>query len=209
MMDGTEFLFEEDTRVRLKDIDLGFYGELACVGNEGWVRKNDRDKFGLPKVYVEWDKNHWTYNGVPDGWTFQDHFELAEVEKVSDPKIDAFARLMGEFAQRFTELNAEKSAPEPQPAPTEPVVTATASDDEFAQGVASIVREMQGAQAIVVLGVTREDHPNVPKGLLRPFVYKLARTPEAELVTDAQMARVAAESYFDLVVHHISTGPSE
>src|SRR3954462_1476071 len=48
----------------------------AFVGSEGWVRAIKKDADGFEMVNVEWDKDHWRFNGQPDGWTFSDHFDV-------------------------------------------------------------------------------------------------------------------------------------
>lgn len=215
MMDGTEFLFPENARVRLKGAYTDAYGGYACAGNEGWVRKNERDKFGLPKVWVEWDTNHWAYNGVADGWTFQDHFELAEeVEQVSEPTdsdqlIAAMAELLASHqaqkvqkSERFREAAEEQArldlAAAQESAPPGP------SQSEFEAAVAEIARELATCEAFVVTGVAREGHHAAPKGVLRPFAYRLAKAEDAEVVCDAQLSRLAAQAHLDLALARLA-----
>lgn len=49
--------------------------ELAWSGTRGWIRDLDVDEDGFEKVFVEWDKDHWRYDGEPDGWTYASHFK--------------------------------------------------------------------------------------------------------------------------------------
>lgn len=76
MVEMTDFRFPLNSRVKLKDnIDPDLYRSMSRTGNEGWVRKHRKDKYDFPQVYIEWDKEHWAYNGTEDGWTWEDHFE--------------------------------------------------------------------------------------------------------------------------------------
>ena len=80
-MDGTEFKIPLKHRVKLRDgVDPSFYGGMAKVGNEGWVIARQRDRFGLPQIFIQWDPFHWAYNHQPDGWTFEEHFDLVGKE---------------------------------------------------------------------------------------------------------------------------------
>src|SRR5881628_1363731 len=62
-----------NARVALKDGADNVY-IYALAGTEGWVRGFKTDAEGFELVKIEWDKEHWRYNGQPDGWTFADHF---------------------------------------------------------------------------------------------------------------------------------------
>ena len=78
-MDRPEQRFKINTRVRLREgIDPAFFDGLSRVGNEGWVRRRKRDRYGYPEVLIEWDADHWAYNGQPDCWTMEGQFEAAE-----------------------------------------------------------------------------------------------------------------------------------
>lgn len=53
----------------------------ALAGMQGIVRGTKDDDFGFPQAFIEWDKNHWRYNGEQDGWTFASHFRPVENEE--------------------------------------------------------------------------------------------------------------------------------
>src|SRR5208282_2040072 len=72
------------TYVQLRDgIDPSFYNGFSRTGNTAWVRRRKVDNDGYIHVWIEWDKDHWSYNGAPDGWTEAGHFDILE-EPVSD-----------------------------------------------------------------------------------------------------------------------------
>src|SRR4051812_27694283 len=76
--------YSELGRIRLRGDKTGVY-DLARAGAEGWIRARTLDPVGeFPMVYVEWDKDHWAYNGQSDIWTYEDHFERANEEKMSN-----------------------------------------------------------------------------------------------------------------------------
>lgn len=65
-------------------LPIGTYVELipgretvyqhAVAGSRGWVRAVEVDEYDFEKVFIEWDKDHWRYDGELDMWTFADHF---------------------------------------------------------------------------------------------------------------------------------------
>src|SRR5436190_12058316 len=87
-----DFRLPINSRVKLKDgIDPALYKGYSCTGNEGWIR-NRRQEMGYPQVLIEWDRNHWSYNGAPNCWTWEDHFDLiegnmAENKKTQEEKV--------------------------------------------------------------------------------------------------------------------------
>ena len=78
----TEFPIQKGDRVRIKDyVDPSLYYGFTTMFNEAWVKDVKEDRWGMPMVQIEWDQNHWSYNGAPNGWTFAEHFEKVQVEK--------------------------------------------------------------------------------------------------------------------------------
>lgn len=60
---------------------------LAPAGSRGTIRFAETDEYGFDKVYIEWDQEHWRFNGEPDGWTYASHFKpVSPVEPVEDAK---------------------------------------------------------------------------------------------------------------------------
>ncbi len=77
----TETSFQKGERVRIKEwVDPQIYNNALTLGNEAIIKDISKDRWGFQMVYVEWDKNHWTYNGAPDKWTYADHFEKVKTE---------------------------------------------------------------------------------------------------------------------------------
>src|SRR5271169_6004254 len=125
-MDKPEQRFKVNTRVRLRDgVDSVFFGGYSRSGNEGWIRKRKRDRYGFPEVLVEWDKDHWNYNGQPDCWSMEGQFEAAKEiimevpnpnqsrdEKVRDLTEKFIGALFGALGVEEEQEEQETSKPE-------------------------------------------------------------------------------------------------
>jgi hypothetical protein len=48
--------------------------EGVFVGCRATIKGRRNDSVGFPHVFVEWKKDDWRYQGMPDGWTFENHF---------------------------------------------------------------------------------------------------------------------------------------
>src|SRR5690349_24834514 len=122
-MQKQEHKVHENERVRLKSNGEDALYAFACAGSEGWVRKLDHDSMGYPMVFIEWDKDHWAYNGEPDKWAFEAHFDKIEdntmAEQPAVPNPEDFARFMAAFQafqQSQNQGDGEKpTAPVPEP----------------------------------------------------------------------------------------------
>jgi hypothetical protein len=195
-MYGTEFRFQKGDRIRLRDgVDPGFYEGMAKVGNVGVVTDRRRDRFGLPEVYVKWDRNHWAYNRQPDRWTFEDHFDLEE-RPVSDhpSRADMARKAAADFAETMAKLFAEPDQdPESQaslPVEQGPDADEAAARSEAIQQAASAMVEAEGFVTIVV---HRKPHPDLPFGALSTEVYADCATVESEAIINFQLARLNAK----------------
>src|SRR5271165_7482108 len=105
----TAYRIPLNSRVSLRDgIDSDLYRGYSCTGNEGWIRNHRTDEHGYFQVLIEWDHDHWAYNGAPNCWTWEDHFDLVEEPKMpempssQDPQEastpeDALRRLTEQF----------------------------------------------------------------------------------------------------------------
>lgn len=97
--------FHKNDRIRIKNyVDPSIYGGMLRNGNEAWVRDIKYDQWGLPIIQIEWDKNHWTYNGAPDGWTFPDHFD--KIETANDlPESKPEDEMQSSIAKENMQIN--------------------------------------------------------------------------------------------------------
>jgi hypothetical protein len=192
-MEGTNYEFGVGDRVKLKDIPPEFYGGWACVGNEATIKGLRKDQYGLPEVYIEWDKNHWAYNNARDGWTFQEHFDLMEKGMSEDEK----RKLRPSFGRKRNQEAAEKQLPlEPQSKREQVMSTPTSVEDAK--------KLIDQAESFVIIAVVKEDDPKVPKGILIPVAYEHAKTPESELVAQMATTQFAAKAHQELAIHAIT-----
>ncbi len=98
--------FNKNDRIRIRNyVDPAIYGGMTRNGNEGWVRDIKYDQWGLPIIQIEWDKNHWTYNGAPDGWTFPDHFDKVEEQQANIEPVSGEDDLPSEEAMSKKRIN--------------------------------------------------------------------------------------------------------
>lgn len=99
--------FPDNSKVRLRDgVDPSFYHDKGLPGNVGWIRYHKKDKYGFNQVFIEWDKDHWAYNGTRDGWTWEDHFEIVEdnMDKNKKKIIEEFQEKLAEQSAQLNEL---------------------------------------------------------------------------------------------------------
>lgn len=195
-MEGTDFEFDKWDRVRLRStVDPSFYGNFAVTGNEGWIADRRRDgRFGLPEVFIKWDKNHWTYNGAPDRWTFQEHFELVKEEEDMPEDNNELFKQFQEFMK--SKGKGDTTGPEPRSKPSK--------DDEYQQAVEDATEVLGHCESFVIVGVTRREHPDAPKGVLVPVALSFAKNPESELLSFCAASQYAAEAHQKLVIDTIS-----
>lgn len=184
-MEGTDYIFDLNDRVRLKDIDTSFYGDWACVGNEAIITARRKDKYGLPEVYVEWDKNHWSYNSVRDGWTFQEHFELVERNK------------MGKFDDIDSRLDAYLNSEESKPTVFDQEASNIEPDTEHEYQLSVAHGMLDEAEAFITIAVIKQENS------LKPVVITHANSPEGELAATAATSQFASMAHQELVVHAI------
>src|SRR3954466_5189582 len=104
-MQKQEHKVHENERVKLKSDGQDALYAFACAGSEGWVRNLDHDKLGYPMVYIEWDKDHWAYNGEPDRWAFEAHFDKVD-NKMSDTPQAPQGGTPEDFAEFVKAYNA-------------------------------------------------------------------------------------------------------
>lgn len=67
------------------------------VGCRAKVKDKRDDSVGFPHIFIEWDKDDWRYEGMEDGWTFENHFRkvpqrISEVQDNSDLIIRDFIK---------------------------------------------------------------------------------------------------------------------
>jgi hypothetical protein len=158
-----------NTRVALREGADDVY-LLALPGTEGWVRDHKQDPDGFEMVAVEWDKDHWRYNGQPDGWTFADHFKVIGPPSIRRKEVD--------MSEEFEEL--------PKQGPSDDQI------EEYVEQMSQALDAASEAEGFFMLSIKRVPNPNNPGEVMYlPQVFTQSITPEAEVLLDVQLVECA------------------
>lgn len=192
---------KKNQRVRLKTQGEDAPYALAVAGNEGWIRKLTHDSVGYPMVYIEWDKNHWAFNGEPDTWTFENHFEPVEEEVKGmgdDKKKDEdLAAALIDFLQNYRS-NTEK-APEDLGDPSEHM------NNRYSETLASAMAEAEDADAFLIIMVSRGSD-----GVsFDPKVFQYYKSNQSGLILETQLSRLGTFAHEQLAFHEIRRQQSD
>jgi hypothetical protein len=192
-VDGADFIYEYKQRVKLKDQDFsGFipYQGQSTVGCSGWITQRRRDNLGLPQVYIEWDKDDWRYNGTPDCWTYQEHFEAEEsdIQMTEQPtKTDQVQAAVQAFTDMMLELVGEQptDASVPQPQMGAAIETPSPKERLMMQAIDLLTE----TPAFVLIAVNEK---------LQPVVIPYSESAEAAIVVSSHMSQLAAKAHQSL-----------
>lgn len=173
--------FPLHARVALVDGADDVYA-FALAGTEGWVREVKVDEYGFDMIRVEWDKDHWRYNGQPDGWTFESHFK--QVGDPQPPEIEEFEEEDIEPGDiTFTE-----------PAASE------AQIEQYIEMLSEAMDAASDSEAFFMIAVRRIPNPDNPQELMFvPQIFMDSTSREGGLLLEIQLAECAANSYEEMV----------
>jgi hypothetical protein len=155
----------------------------AVSGSEGFVRDRKVDDDGFPLVLIEWDQEHWRFNGQPDGWTFESHFKLSEKQKPRRKKR--------------------------APASNEDLITSFDDDgleeeekmDEFLDNLGDAMESASEGEGFMIISIRREEVPGDPeKFALIPEIFTSTITEEANILLDAQISQCASAVYQEMMM---------
>lgn len=159
------------SRVALKDGADNVYS-LALSGTEGWVRDHRVDDDGFEMVAIEWDPDHWRYNGQPDGWTFASHF-----------------RVVGPPEPPTNEPVFEDDDELPEPGPTDEQI------EEYVDAITDAMDAASESEGFFMLTIRRMHNPEDPnQTMFVPQIFMQATTREAEVLIDVQLLECASSS---------------
>lgn len=149
--------------------------QLALPGTQGWVRDHKKDPDGFDMVAVEWDKDHWRYNGQPDGWTFAEHFKVIGPPSASD-------------GDKPIPLSLETELP--QPALTDDQI------EEFIEVISEAMEAASESDGFFILTVQKIPNPENPSEIVFvPKIFTQSISPEAEIILDVQLMECANANY--------------
>lgn len=175
----------QHSRVALKDGADNVY-IFALSGSEGWVRDTKTDDDGYELVLIEWDKDHWRYNGQADGWTFSEHFKVIGPPDPPDQEQELEVTFEGQ------PLDTIISDPPP-------------ADHQVEAYIDTLTEAMDAAsesEAFLMIAVRRVPNPEDPsQTMFMPQIYTTATSKEGALLLDIQLAECASTSYEEMVFH--------
>lgn len=189
-----------NARVALKGEMANMY-EYGCAGNEGWIRGQMKDRWGYPMVKVEWDKDHWAYNGIEDMWTFENHFVPVEKDQTKMTQTDE------QLFQAFKEFMATQRS-EAQEEPKEEIVVEReeeldAEQQKYAEVLKRAFEDAADADGFLIVMISREQHPQNEREMLVPAAFEYYLTPEARVLTEGQLSQVAAQAHTALSLERV------
>lgn len=195
-MSEVEHKFNKGQRVRLKGDRSEIYPR-AFGGSEGIVKGRKYDETGYySMVYIEWDENHWCYNGETNMWTLEDHFE--PVEKTVMP--NEFDDFLGDLAALIEARQRRPVEEDKAPVPAPPQLEDDEPEGRYERNLIQGAKFAESAQAFMVIAVTREPDPTDPnETILIPEVFTDYREDDAALLLDAQLSQVAAAAHTEAV----------
>jgi hypothetical protein len=195
--------FPIGTRVRLRDgVDPSLYNGFSRPGNEGWIRKRKRDKYGYPQVYIEFDKDHWAYNGTEDGWTWQGQFEaVEEIEMAEQPNkkqeeleetvkgitenfVQAIFGAMGSPVEKAQDTSTQLS-------PSDDILEPEDNPDTWESLIAEAGESLTKSPAYLLITLEHMEVANAP-AMIIPRVFHASREHEYALIIQSQLAHVLA-----------------
>lgn len=154
--------------------------DKAVAGSQGIVVAKKKDD-GFAMIKVEWDKDHWRYNGEPDQWTYENHFQLAERtslhEAVEDPTQFAHA-----IMDRMQDMgNSEEEI------------------DDYVDKLHRVANLLAESEGFIILTARMEPSPTQPDSdTVIPYIYGAFLTPQAQMLLEAQLIGMAASAHQEI-----------
>lgn len=204
--------YPDDRRVRLRGSRTDVY-DLAKANAEGWVRAHNFDPVGkFPMILVEWDTDHWTYNGQGNMWTFEDHFELVNEDKMKND----------DELRQALKVIAEHYAKEDDPGPTEAEIEddldleieerqepsesgfLPATNEQYISTLRQALQASKDADSFILIAVGKETHPQTGRPILAPRIFKADKTEEAALLLGTHVHQIGLLAHQELAIEAIA-----
>lgn len=210
MMNQPDQRFDINTRVKLRDgVDPSLYNGFSRVGNEGWIRKRRRDKYGYPQVFIQWDKDHWAYNSQEDGWTWEGQFEEVKDNKMNDnnqsKNLENQIRDITEnfVSAIFSTLGQEKksdSSPEAVIEDDAANIDDTPWEELSSEAIASLAK----SRGYLLISLEDAEAENAPEMMI-PRIFQACREPDYALIIQSQLSHYLASSQDHLISKILSS----
>ena len=178
----------KNQRVKLKKDGQDNIYPLAGAGSEGWVRKLDRDSVGYPIVYIEWDRDHWTYNGEQNQWTLESHFEPVEAEMSSGSDFDEFQEYLR--WKKDKEARGESDGDSPQP---------PSDEEQYQESLKRGIEFAKNADAFLIVAINGTEGDES----FTPAIYRYYKNESAGLILETQIGALAAEAHAYLALEKV------
>lgn len=202
---GIDWAFDIHERVRLRPDRSEIY-QMAPAYSEGTIEGRRIDPIGdFKMVFIKWDSSHWTYNGQPDMWTFEEHFDKVGEKQMTDgpdkkqvaTALDVLAQALGvkSEAEPTQEEVGEQRAEEVTPDKVK----------QFEHVFERAVEVARDSDAFVIACVRKEDAPDGSGAqfVLTPALFSNALSRESAVLLDAQLAEIVSEAHQSLAVQEI------
>lgn len=202
-MEKQEHLTKKDQRIRLKSDGQDRIYEYATAGSEGWARKHKFDDMGYPMILVEWDRDHWTYNGEPDRWALEAHFDPIQEKTMEEkPKMPKeLADAMSAFLENWmSEHQPQEEKPEEKKSHD---ILGTSSKEEFDTALKKAVEYAEDADSFILIAVKREELPDEIGPALAAWVINSYQHADSGLLLETYLSRLANASHEELALHKI------
>lgn len=188
-------------RVRLKGDGQDQIYPMAPAGSEGWVRKQEFDSAGYPMVYIEWDRDHWTYNGEKDVWTFDSHFEpLKDVTMSKDTSQPDFGEFLEFMRRQYEEFNKSTNDEDLETGKAEkiekPKDDETVTQEEYNAVLAAATEAATVADGFLMIAISKDEDAGRP--MLVPFLIKAYKSTEAGLLAESQLSHLGGIAHENL-----------
>lgn len=202
-MENQPFQTSLNQYVRLKMDGQDALYPFAGAGSPGWVRKQQHDRLGYPQVFIEWDKNHWSYNGEPDKWAMEAHFEPLENAPMSDqsqnqPTPENMAQMFAAFQQ----FMADQSQ---QPAQQE---TNDTLAEDYKKSIETVIELLNEADSYIVITTTRVERDGRPPAIT-PRAINFYKSVEGGMIAELQLSKMAAMSHEEQILRALSLETNE
>jgi hypothetical protein len=164
--------------------------QFAQSGSRGWARKTTVDELGFPMIYVEWDKDHWKYNGEEDGWTFESHFKM--IEEPPTPPASVATELIQQAQARRDEERCQHCGEEHG--------ADVQKASEFLAILEKATQAAAAAEGFFVVTISPEYDPALPGvAIYRPKIFTGLMTDDAADMIEAQVVHLATLAHNEMI----------